>query len=251
MRGPANVASKSGICPTVQQGIEDVEGSGPMERGISILTFAVHVRTFLVQQPGGQRQALSPGGQVTGGHGQGRASAPVPVVHTSRIGLHPPPQLCLIHEQKLDRSRRCHPSSFSATPLLLSVMEACVVCVCVCLCGSVSVECGETWRADQASKSLRPDLPFYLTCRASGFWPGRLFPAVPRTSCLAYCSQALAVPVAWQCGRSRRREKEIRLALPQFWLLLSSWVRKAAAAPPSWSRQKPPASAVMPFAVLC
>jgi hypothetical protein len=138
-KGPAKVASQSGIRTTFQQGIEDVEGSGPMERGFSIMTPAVYIRAFLVQQPHDQRQAL----QVPDGHVQRRLSPPVPVVHTSRIGLHPPPQLCLAHEQKLDRSRRCHPSSFSATPLIFSVVEACVVCVW--LCGSVRVECGERW----------------------------------------------------------------------------------------------------------
>ena len=55
------------------------------------------------------------------------------------------------------------------------------------------------------------DLPFYLTCRASGFWPGRLFPAVP-THVL---SGLLSANLGCACGvavRSRRREKEIRLA---------------------------------------
>jgi hypothetical protein len=75
------------------------------------------------------------------------------------------------------------------------------------------MECGETWRADQASKSLRPDL-FLFTLRAEPLAFGLAGSSLqcPRTSCLASYPQALAVRVVWQCGQGAGREKEIRLA---------------------------------------
>ena len=81
-------------------------------------------------------------------------------------------------------------------------------------------------------------------------WPALPCSAPHVLSGLLFASLGCACGVA---VRSRRREKETRKeALPQFWLLLSLFLGEEGRSSSTLLVQiKPPASAVMPFAVLC
>ena len=113
------------------------------------------------------------------------------------------------------------------------------------------MECGETWRADQASPSGRTFsfLPYVPSLWLLA-WPALpcsaharpVWPPIRKPWLCVWCGSAVKA----QGGRKRS-------GLPQFWLLLSLFLgEEGRSSSTSLLVQiKPPASAVMPFAVLC